>query len=229
MKKIFVCLFLGTAFILGLSAVVPIRGSWLDRGLSRWLHHKLSADIRLGQVQFKHWNTVSFESLKAISKNGTQCLSSGRGRLSWKGLPWSKNSKSEADLYLIHLMISPEMYKKIPVAAISLSKFIDSPALIEKISIHVRQEKQNRMVRITEYLSQDFTLRGGWKFEHNKLTKAHLLILLPNNGLEKLPRQLRTRLLSRGENGKGARLVFQKNTITVFGRTGPLMRAQWNS
>lgn len=206
---------------------LPLRGEWLDQFVTEVLSERLHTRIQVKGISFTHWKCVTFLGFDVYSKSQQKWLSSGRGALNWTGIPFLKDTVSNTTLNLNHVVFSAEFYKKIPVASISLSKLIEKPTVVTRLAVDISQFRRSRLVRIFQYDSDDIDLRGGWQFNGSRLVKAHLLVLMPNDLIEKLPRSVRRRMIKRKNGWSGARFIFQNNTITVSGFSGPLLKVQW--
>ena len=73
----------------------------------------------------------------------------------------------------------------------------------------------------------DFSLKGGLEFERGQLEKADLELLLDKKLWELFPSAVVSRM-KMAKNGRlGFQFLFHGTTLTVRGRSGPLLRAHW--
>lgn len=70
-------------------------------------------------------------------------------------------------------------------------------------------------------------MNGGAVWKGRTLHKIHARIFLPAELFEKIPKEMRARMIHGPAGWRGLRLIYVKGLFTAVGQSGPFFQAQW--
>jgi hypothetical protein len=155
-------------------------------------------------------------------------LPTGHGRVDFYGF-LEPSAKPRVIVYSVKdVAILEPLYAKLPIISL-ISKYIfKNPVYLSEMKFVMKTSPAGTSLRILRFYSDEVWVMGGVRFENRKLVRANLLIAVPAASYEKLPKELRARMMRRKEGWRAVRITFGGNVFTAVGPKGPFFRASWS-
>ncbi len=229
MKKI-VLLFSGLILLLALIGLwVPVRGPWADFFVSQVLSKQFNLPIQCVHSRVERWSDIYFDSLKISNKTNNISAQTGPGRIHFQFTSLFGAQSSETSLSLNQVILAGSFDKQAPLLVPFLGSLSKGPILIDKLCITLVRRAGYTTIHVTECLSKELFLRGGFQVAENRVGKAHILIALPDATIRRIPKEISSRMIPRAQGWKGLKIIFREKDLTVLGAGGPVLKAQWQS
>ena len=210
------------------SYLLPIQGVWLDQAVSAYLTGKINQPVLLVDVKITHWSRMRFGLLTISTHAKKTLIVAGDCTLEWPVAALWKKNFGQIRLRLNHVTLLEDLGKKIPILAWASKEVFSDPILVKRLEV-VARFRTNELLRahLIRFDSDDIFLNGGMEAQNSKILKADVFLLLPSDRFEKVPRELRARMIKRKDGWRGIRLVFYGHSLVAIGSNGPFFEARW--
>ena len=207
-----------------------VRGGWLDRVFSSYLTSRIGLKARLYDVNFSaNALAVRFGILSVMdSKENKILFVSGAGSARYLSGPLFGAGNRRFKIRLEDAVIMEDLCRKSPLIDWASRQAFNRPISLKSIEVLFKNVGLRTVARIISCRSDTLLIKGGVVFEGKRIAKLHLLILLPEERFEKIPKEMRARMIRRKAGWRGVRLSFSNNVLTAAGDSGPFFQAQWN-
>ncbi len=228
MKFRSVVLLIVTFFLLlAVSFWVPWEWAWVDRISSEFLSRSLGVSVHVHHVKVRRWSMISFDSIELAFANEKASLRSGAGSIRFSGSGFFERTPP-MDIELNHVSVPESLTRRIPFLPLPPSNTARSSLRVDRLRAYVLQKKKYFIVHLLEFSSKEIEAKGGIKYtDDGKVDKAHVVLFFSRAVVERLPESIWPRIVT-SQEGKGRiRFIISKQTLTVIGVHGPLLKAQW--
>ncbi len=229
MKKIFP-LFLLLSLMLSAFFLWLPKNAWLDSFLSNGFGDRFEgARLSFKGSRLVNFQKIQFEALELQDDEAQTLVRAGHGEIYFNRLFWLIRKAEVIDLYLGEVALTDALKKKIPFAFSLPESFAKEPLSFDRLHMVLVSKNGRATLHVVELSStRGVVLRGGFRTKDERLVSAHFIVAFSNTLLDRVPRQIISRMISRGNN-REFRLRFRENLLTVVGASGPLFEAQWKS
>ena len=207
-----------------------VRGAWIDRALSGALSSETGLQVRLYDVRFPERKpAMQFGILSVLDTKKSKVLfvaASGRAVLLSEF-----SSGDPAKRFKVRLedaVIMEDLCRKNPLIDWASRQAFNAPIILKTVGIVFKKIQKRTIIRIISCRSEHLLLKGGLALDGTRITKAHFLVLLPEEKFEKVPKEMRARMIHRKGRWRGVRVMYRDNLFTAAGDSGPFFQAQWN-
>ncbi|GEM_PF-1619075 len=216
-------------FIVG-GGVRSVKGGWLDRAFSAYLTGRTGHKVRLYDVNFPSFAPVVRFGILSVMDSGENkvLFVSGAGRARLLSGAISGNADRRFKVRLEDAVIMEDLCHKSPLIDWASKQAFDQPITLRSIEVFFKTSGSGTVARIISCRSDALLIKGGVAFKANRILKLHLLLLLPEERFEKVPKEMRARMIRRKGGWRGVRLIYANNLLTAAGDSGPFFQAQWN-
>ncbi len=206
------------------------KGGWLDRAFSAYLTSRTGHKVRLYDVNFPTLGPiVRFGILSVMDQRENKVLFvSGAGSVRLLSGPVLGNANRRFKVRLEDAVIMEDLYHKNPLIDWASRQAFNRPVSLRSIEALFKTSGTGIVARIVSCRSDTLLVKGGVVLKANRILKVHLLVLLPEERFEKVPKEMRARMVRRKGGWRGVRLVYANNILTAAGDSGPFFQAQWN-
>lgn len=207
-----------------------VKGGWLDRALSSCLSSRIGLKARLYDVNFSaNPSAIRFGILSVMDPKENKILFvSGTGSARYLSGRIFGAGERRFKIRLEDAVIMEDLYRKSPLIDWASRQAFNRPISLKSIEALFKNSGTRTVARILSCRSDTLLIKGGVVFQGKNISKLHLLILLPEERFEKIPKEMRARMVRRKAGWRGIRLSFTNNTLTASGDSGPFFQAQWN-
>ena len=99
--------------------------------------------------------------------------------------------------------------------------------LVDRAMFDIRQRGNTLEVRVPTLRSKDFQGQGGAQWKSGQLVFLQGMVQLAPRWLENIPKEWLARFPEDGQGHKIVKGAFRNKQWTLYGRSGPLLRASW--
>ena len=214
-------------FLIGSGAVYFQWGYGCDGAFSKIISRRLGFDVQLTGVRWQAWDRLQFEGSRASGNSSEPWFGTGRG---WIRLHIGPSLFSQAEFTLTNARLEPALFSRALGRAVGSQRSLFlGPLPVERAVLGFRQEKGKQALRIYALVSKNFSGRGGFRWSNGRLETLHGMLLLSPEWKEKIPGDWLDRFPSNGRGQKIVKADFRDHQWTLFGRSGPLLRASWQA
>lgn len=224
-----------SAFILILGCLVGaatgvLKGAWMDRAVSYYFSKLAGVKISLYDVRFFRTLTALRFGVLSVSEPDKKniLLASGPGEARVVGGFFIFRGDRRVEIRLDDVAIMEDLCAKSSIIHWATRQAFDRPILIRSIRFSLKENARGTVLRVLSCESDQLALNGGAFLKNRKIKKVHALILLPAEKFEKIPKEMRARMIRRNSGWRGVRLVYCEGLFTAYGESGPFFQAQWN-
>ena len=210
------------ASVYGVGLAVPLKGALVDWMLSRYISRQTCLRTHCKNAKIIHWSKVSFQSILLENNLRHPLLMSGKG-----SLDFGRSRLILINLENLRVLETANVSKFI--SSLPIAKSLEGGLLLDQFKAGVAEENGERLIKIFQCSTSDFSLRGGLVLYDHRVTKAHFYVSLASSRLKKLPSALRARLYRNKNGWAGAHFVYCGNRMILKGRYGLLLEAAWSS
>jgi hypothetical protein len=101
------------------------------------------------------------------------------------------------------------------------------PIFVKRLDARFFSTEEYSEAHLHAFDSDEMVLAGGVRWDGRKFLKANVFVLLPESRFERVPKELRARMIRRRAGWKGFRVTYAAGRLTVYGHSGPFFTAQW--
>ncbi|HTL69820.1 MAG TPA: hypothetical protein VL404_00870 [Candidatus Eisenbacteria bacterium] len=204
-----------------------LQGPGVDRIVSEIVSRRAGFPVQLLDVHITRWKDVRFGLLSLEAEGGKTLLAAGQGRILFEKVAFVKGDRSRVHLELNDVAILEGLYQKSSLFRWASKDVYSDPIYVSRAELLLIESADAVEAHLTRFDSEDVLLGGGLRMEKGKVVKVNVQILLPEMRFEKVPKELRARMIRRADRWRGVRLEYFRNTLTVFGSGGPVFKARW--
>ena len=204
------------------------RGLWVDELVSAALSRKLGFPVLLMDVRAHHFSEFRFGLMTVGDAAHKTLVASGEGRVFFEPWAFLKNDGNKIHLRLSDVAVLESLYRKSSLLSWASRNAFNDPIFVKRIELFVVEGDGKLDGYVIEFDSEDLKLRGGFNSLNGTVLKANALVLLPEHKFERIPKELRGRMIERSGGWKGIRLVYSEQNLTIVGRYGPFFQARWS-
>ncbi len=199
----------------------------LDKAISELLTRELEKPVSVVAAHFENWNRLHFDTMTVSSRDRGTLMASGPGQINFYGFLSRMDHPRIAVYSFKNVAILEAFYKKLPIVSWVSQYIFNDPIYLSEMKFVTTRTESGTSLRILKFYSEAIWVMGGVRFKEKKLMRANLLIAVPNATFEKLPKQIRSRMIKRREGWRAVRITFGGNIFKVEGATGPFFQASW--
>lgn len=218
------------AWLVLASFFVVWKGPWMDRLVSKELGQHLGLRIEMEGARIEGWSRLSFDGLKVIGRSGKTFVTSGHGRMRFYGIDLFARRFDRIETELSDVAVMRSLLEKVPVLAWASKDALGRPVRIRSVQALMHHGQTGALeVHLTQFDSAELALFGGMQVANRKLLKANALVLLPSDVFERVPKELRARMIRRPRGWRGVRITYNERLLTAWGATGRFFSASWET
>ncbi len=219
--------FIAAASTAALSYYAGVEGAFVDAAASESVSRALDLPVRLLEVRVDRWSDVRFGMMTLDNPGQKTLVACGPGRARFDGLPLVKGEERRVRLRFEEVAILEEVFKGSALISWASKQAFTDPIFVQRLDAVVRYDSESAEIHVTRFESEDITILGGVRFLAGRIAKANVLVLLPKNRFERVPKEIRARMIRRSDGRHGVRLVYAGGYLTVVGAKGPFFKVQW--
>lgn len=222
MAGVLVCAF-------ALSYFLELKGPYVDIIASDFATRRLGQQVTMLDVRIRHWHDVRF-GLSTVTTSGARTLvACGSGHVIFGKLALLKGDFTRARIILRDVALLEELYQHWPMTSWAAGKAFDDPIFVKRLDASFIAKDAYFEAHLRSFESDEMMLVGGARWAGRKFLKAHIFVLLPEARVERVPKELRGRMIRRWRGWNGFRVTYLDGRITVYGHSGPFFTAQWGA
>ena len=233
MKRIGALILILSAALGGVAAAGyfwTVRGPWLDSVFSSALSQRLGWEVECKNVRMARWSRMDFDSATVKSGPKDTLAKTGAGAILFQSSPLNLiGAVTRTNLDLKQISLAEDFGGNTPFASSLPEGLIKSPLNVDEASVIVAKHDKLTNIHLIRFVSEGVVLRGGAQVKEGRIVKAHAIILFAGDRFNRLPEEIRMRMMRRQNGWQGFRFVYGQNVLTVMGAQGPLLKAQWKS
>lgn len=206
-----------------------VRGVWIDHGLSAYLSRETGLQVRLYDVRFPERKpAMQFGILSILdTEKGNVLFVAGSGRAVFLSEFLPSDQAKRFKIRLEDAALMEDLFRKSPLIDWASRRAFESPISLKSVEIVFKKLRRRTVVRVISCRSHHLLLKGGVALDGARIAKAHFLVLLPEEKFEKVPKEMRARMIRRKDGWRGVRLIYHKDRFTAVGASGPFFQARW--
>jgi hypothetical protein len=121
------------------------------------------------------------------------------------------------------------LYRRSPILSWAAGSAFKEPIVAERVRFRATQKNGKFSGRLLRFDSSELRLRGGVEMRRGKLEIADAVVAFPPDKVERLPKELRARMIRLPGGWREVRVTFRNNLITAFGTHGKFFQASWQT
>ncbi len=212
---------------LTLSYFLEIKGPAVDIIASDFATRRLGQQVTMMDVRVRHWHDVRF-GLATITTSGARTLvACGSGRIIFGEPALLKGDFTRARVILNDVALLEGFYRHWSMTAWAAGQAFHDPIFVKHLEANFAAKEGYSEAHLRAFRSDEMALAGGIRWAGRKFLKAHVFVLLPEDRVERVPKELRGRMIRRWRGWRGFRVTYAAGRITVYGHSGPFFAAQW--
>ena len=196
----------------------------MDSFLEKVIGVRWNAHLATDGAQIRDLSEISFDALRVVTSRGEVLGAFKKWRI--RVLPvffWGSTAEIDAD----SLTLQSYFFKRFPDFFSPISHLTKKTLFIHPVRFIARKHGAKLTLHLLEFRSSVLRLRGGFLLNRGVLTKAHLLLYLSAKPNTRLLKDFFARMTLQKNGSRKARFILANKTLTIFGKTGPLFRADW--
>lgn len=218
---------LAGASALAASYFLEIKGPYVDLVASEFATRRLGAPVTMLDVRVRRWSDIRF-GLATVSTNDARTLvACGSGRIVLAGLALVKGDFTRARVALRDVALLEDLYRRWSMTSWAAGRAFDDPIFVKRLEATLLVKDEYSEAHLRRFDSDEMVLAGGVRWKGRAFKKANVFVLLPEARFERVPKELRGRMIRRREGWRGFRVTFGAGRLTVYGHSGPFFTAQW--
>ncbi|MBI4353477.1 MAG: hypothetical protein HY593_06110 [Candidatus Omnitrophica bacterium] len=219
---------LAAAFLLLFGLVYGVtRGPWLGGVLSWFLHRKTGIEAGFLNARVEGLSRIGFHSASFRENGGRLRARTGPGALRLVDPFWGSDNRRKVEWSFHQAVLSKDLYKNLPVLSHAFGYLFEGAVKAHQVKVLLVEGPSFFSVRLLQCLSPDFSMRGGIRFEGGRFKKAHFLLFGSVRAIDKVPGQIRSRMIYWNKSWAGFRVIFYPHEVVCIGRKGPLFQVAW--
>ena len=206
------------------------RGGWLDRGISFAASKLAGVPVRFYDVRISRTlDTVRFGMLSVTDPRDNKILFvSGPGEVRRVSGTLSIRGVQRLEARLEDAVIMEDLCRRSPLITWASQQAFDRPIFLKRVRLVAQKHAERTTFHLLSCESDQLVLNGGVLLRGRQVIKVHALVLLPAEKFEKMPKEMRARMIQRRAGWRGLRLVYSGDFFTAIGESGPFFQARWN-
>mgnify|MGYP001618383766 CR=1 FL=1 len=201
---------------------IPLRGDWVDGVTSRILSRRLGLQVRCVNAQLVRWSEISFDKIDVGFDSNRQWFESGPGEIYFYAAPFLL-------FRLTELRLAQTVSASRSLFSMPIFKSLQTEWVIHRLTAGWSGDRSDGFLRLFECASDDFELKGGAKWAHGRIMKAHLYFSISPERSRRLPADIFTRMIPTPKGWVAVRIVYSQNQLMMSGLKGPFFQAQWQA
>ena len=191
------------------------------------MSRRLGLHVQFTGVRWQAWDRLQFEGARASGNGSEPWFGTGRG---WIRLHIGPSLFSRVEFTLTDSRLEPALFSHaLGDSGGSKHGPFSASLPLERAVLGFRQERGKQVLRAYSLVSKNFTARGGFRWSNGRLETLHGMLLLSPEWADKIPGDWWDRFPSNGRGQKIVKADFRDHQWTLFGRSGPLLRASWGA
>src|SRR3989338_6692651 len=140
-----------SSFLLFIFAILAtygmvVGGHLVDGVVSKWFSDELDMSVSCHNAKVVRWSKIYFDSITLGTAAENPWVISGDGSLIFKNFPYGRSDDQRIDLSFHRLSLFAPAIEKLSVGTFSLSNFLESPLLIDELSVSFLKKGSIRAV-----------------------------------------------------------------------------------
>ena len=203
-----------------------LAGVWFaaDPLMSALAARALGVPVRLSGVRPVSWNSVHFQSALVSDADARAWVSAGPGSVRW--LP-AEGGPLKTEVVVSDALLKPALFFAFLGRSASSSEVFSREFPVNKARLGIRSSGGKLELRLLRLDAEGLLAQGGFFWNGRSLETANLMLQLSPELLRGLPADWAARFPVDGRGHRILKCSFRKDRLTLFGRSGPLLRASW--
>lgn len=201
---------------------IPLRGDWVDSVTSRILSRRLGLRVRCVNAQLVRWSEVSFDKIDVGFDSKNRWFESGPGEIYFYEAPFLL-------FRLTDIQFAQTVSASRALFSMPIFKSLQTEWAIHRLMAGWSGDQSDGFLHLFECASDDFELKGGAKWAHGRVMKAHFYFSISPERSRKIPVDISRRMIPTRKGWVAVRIVYSQNRLMMSGLKGPFFQAQWQT
>ncbi len=199
--------------------------SFTDRFVSNFFSQQLTMNVEMHQVRWKPLFGINFGNVRVTDTGKKEWMRCQKGTLQYQG--WLGNSQEVVSLSGV--LFSSENFFQPLLIPNPEQKLEGKGFYFPQVKIFLNGSHSARYLRILKMKSSLLEFKGSSRWMNGTLDKASFWVLMSAGWIQKLPARIERRLSRTSGDQKILKCAYSRRHLSFYGRSGPLLRAVWNT
>jgi autotransporter translocation and assembly factor TamB len=208
---------------------LPLEGEWVDELVSDVVSKQTGTASTFSGVSIIHWNRVRFQLLVVADENKNPLIVAGSGSARLEPLALLTKDFDSIDFSAEDVALLEALYRSTPILSWAAGSAFKEPIVADRVRFRATQKNGKLSGRLLGFESDALRLKGGIVMKEGKLEVANVIVAFPPDRVERLPKELRARMIHLPSGWREVRVTFRDNTLTAMGTHGKFFQASWKT
>ena len=185
----------------------------------RWKVHLASDGAKAEDL-----SRISVDAVRVVSSKGEVLAAFHHGDIRIRPVFFWGN---EAEASFESVTLQSYFFKRLPNFFSPIDYLTKKSIVLKPVRIISHRRGAKLLVHLMPVTCESVRVRGGMLFEDGRLSKAHCLLYLSEKPNTRLLKAIFARMTPQRDGSRKVRFVLASNAFTLYGRSGPLFRADW--